>query len=202
MLVLKGCIVTIDAMGCQTEIAQKIIAQKADYVLAVKRNQPSLHTAIVDYFAAAVAPESAPIGVLQYCEASDKGHGRVETRRAYLSTCLATLPNQEKWAGLKSIAMIESERWIKGKSTLERRYYISTLTEVSVVAGAVRAHWGIENALHWVLDVTFKEDESSIKTGYAPENFNLIRKAALNLFKKEPSNLSIKRKRFKAALSD
>jgi predicted transposase YbfD/YdcC len=202
MLELKGCIVTLDAMGCQTAIAEKITDKKADYVLAVKGNQPSLHAAIVDYFDTALATKQPPVCELQHCQESDKGHGRVETRRAYLSTCLATLPNVDNWAGLKSIAMIESERWIKGETTRERRYYISTLTSVAAVAGAVRAHWGVENSLHWVLDVTFREDDSRIRTGYAPENFNLMRQVALNLFKKEPSNLSIKRKRFKAALND
>jgi predicted transposase YbfD/YdcC len=202
MLELKGCIVTLDAMGCQTAIAEKITDKKADYVLAVKGNQPSLHAAMIDYFDTALDAKSQAVCELQYCEESDKGHGRVETRRAYLSTCLATLPNVDNWAGLKSIAMIESERWINGETTRERRYYISTLTSVAAFARAVRAHWGVENSLHWVLDVTFREDDSRIRTGYAPENFNLMRQVALNLFKQEPSNLSIKRKRFKAALND
>lgn len=202
MLELKGCIVTIDAMGCQTAIAAAITDKKADYVLAVKGNQPSLHAAIVDYFDTALATETRSASGLQHCQESDKGHGRVEERRAYLSTCLATLPNVENWAGLKSIVMIENERWIKGVTTLERRYYISTLTSVAAAARAVRAHWGIENSLHWVLDVTFKEDDSRIRTGYAPENFNLMRQASLNLLKQEPSKSSIKRKRFRAALND
>ena len=202
MLEIKGCIITIDSMGCQTDIAEKIVDKQGDYAIAVKGNQPNLYAAIIDYFD--VAETKNPLCLMQQNETVDSGHGRVEIRRAYLSTCLDTLPNPERWKGLKSIGMVESERFVKsqGTTTIERRYYISTLTDVDKFSHATRAHWGIENSLHWVLDVTFREDESRIRTGYAPENFNIIRQLSIGLLKKEPSNISIKAKRFKAGLTD
>jgi predicted transposase YbfD/YdcC len=202
LLEVKGCIITIDAMGCQTEIAEKIIEKQAGYVLAVKGNQKHLYEAITDYFEEAIAANRSELCQLQAAVETDAGHGRIETRRCYLSTCLDTLPDAEKWKGLKGIGMVESERLINGQMTLERRHYICTLTDVKPFAHAARAHWGVENSLHWVLDVTFREDDSRIRKGYAPENFNIVRQLAINLLKKEPSKLSIKRKRFMAALSD
>jgi predicted transposase YbfD/YdcC len=189
-------------MGCQTEITEKIIEKQADYVLAVKDNQKHLHEAIIDYFEEAIAANKPGLCQLQTVEETDAGHGRIETRRCYLSTCLDTLPDAEKWKGLKGIGRVESERFINGQTTLERRHYIRTLTDVKPFAHAARAHWGIENSLHWVLDVTFKEDDLRIRKGYAPENFNVVRQLAVNLLTKESSKLSIKRKRFMAALSD
>lgn len=202
MLEIKGCIVTIDAMGCQTDIAAKIVEKKADYVLAVKDNQALLHEAIADYFQEAIVANNPSLCQLQQQEDTNADHGRIEIRRCYLSTCLDTLPEVSRWKGLKSIGMVESERIVNGKTSLERRHYICSLTEVKPFADAARAHWGIENSLHWVLDVTFREDDSRIRTGYAPENFNIVRQLAINLLKKEPSKLSMKRKRFRASLSD
>jgi predicted transposase YbfD/YdcC len=170
--------------------------------LAVKDNQKLLHEAIADYFEVAIVANNPTLCQLQTHEETHPGHGRIETRRCYLSTCLDTLPDGTRWKGLKSIGMVESERFINGEVSLERRHYICTLTDVKPFAQAARAHWGIENSLHWVLDVTFREDDSRIRTGYAPENFNVVRQLAINLLKKEPSKLSIKRKRFRAALSD
>ena len=149
--------------------------------MAVKDNQPLLHEAITDYFEVAIAANQPNLCQLQCHEETDSGHGRIETRRCYLSTCLDTLPNATKWKGLKGIGMIESERLINGELSIERRHYICTLTDVKAFAHAVRAHWGIENSLHWVLDVTFREDDSRIRTGYAPENFNIVRQLAINL---------------------
>lgn len=202
MLEIKGCIVTIDAMGCQTDISEKIIEKKADYVLAVKDNQKRLHEAITDYFEVAVETGNPEISKLQSYEETNAGHGRIETRRFYLSTCLDTLPDAARWKGLKSIGMVESERTLNGRTSIERRHYICSITDVKPFAYATRAHWGVENSLHWVLDVTFREDDSRIRTGYAPENFNVIRQLAINLLKKEPSNMSMKKKRFQAALND
>lgn len=127
MLEIKGCIITIDSMGCQTALAEKIVDKQGDYALAVKGNQQNLYEAIIDYFAAADATN--PLCLMQQNETLDAGHGRVEIRRSYLSTCLDTLPNPERWKGLKSIGMVENERFIKsqGTTTIERRYYISTL---------------------------------------------------------------------------
>lgn len=202
LLEIKNCIITIDAMGCQTEIAAKIIEKQADYVLAVKDNQKSLHDAIIDYFDEAMASGKPELCQLQGHEEIHAEHGRIEIRRCYLSTCLMTLPDSSRWKGLQSIGMVESERTVNGQTSLERRYYISTLTDVRPFAQAAREHWGVENSLHWVLDVTFKEDDSRIRTGYAPENFNIIRQLAINLLKKEPSKMSLKKKRFEAALND
>jgi predicted transposase YbfD/YdcC len=194
--------VTIDAMGCQTDIADKIIEKKANYVLAIKGNQKNLYEAIIDYFAIARADKERKTSGFQRDENTDAGHGRIETRRCFLSTCLTTLPEPERWTGLKSIAMVESERTVGDKTSIEQRYYITTLTDVSAFAYATRAHWGVENSLHWVLDVTFKEDDSRIRTGYAPENFNIIRQLAINILKKDSSTMSLKRKRFIAGLDD
>jgi predicted transposase YbfD/YdcC len=202
MLEIKGCIVTIDAMGCQTDIAAKIIDQQAGYVLSVKDNQKRLHEAVSDYFDTAIAANNPVLCQLQSHEETHSGHGRIETRRCYLSTCLDTLPDAARWKGLVSIGRVDSERCINGEVSIERRHYICSLSDVKPFAQAARAHWGIENSLHWVLDVTFREDDSRIRTGYAPENFNVVRQLAINLLKKEPSKLSIKRKRFRAALSD
>ncbi len=202
LLEIKGCIVTLDAMGCQTDIAEKIVEKQADYVLAVKDNQKYLREAIADYFQEAIKANKPELCQLQYSEETNAEHGRIEIRRCYLSTCLATLPDVSRWKGLKSIGMVESERMINGQSTVEQRYYICSLVNISPFARATRAHWGVENSLHWVLDVTFREDDCRIRTGYAPENFNILRQLAINFLKKEPSRLSIKRKLFKAALSD
>jgi len=202
LLEIKGCIITIDSMGCQTAIADKIIEKQGDYVLAVKGNQQNLYEAMIDFFAS--ADVTNPLCLIQQNEKVDSGHGRIETRRGYLSTCLDTLPHPERWKGLKGIGMIESERFIVNQdtTTIERRYYITTLTDVDKFSHAARAHWGVENALHWVLDVTFREDHSRIRAGYAPENFNIIRQLSIALIKKESSKISIKAKRFKAALND
>ncbi len=203
MLEIKGCIVTIDAMGCQEKIAGKIVEKGADYALAVKGNQKSLHEAIVDCFAVAVdgGVEDGQ-ALLGHHEQVDVGHGRIEQRRYYLADCLDTLPSPRRWQGLKGIGMVACERQIGERQTIERRYYITTLDSVETFANAVRSHWGVENSLHWVLDVTFREDESRIRKGESPGNFTIIRQLALNWLKREPSRLSIKRKRFKAALSD
>ncbi len=208
LLEVKGCIITLDAMGCQTEIAEKAIEKQADYVLAVKGNQKHLYEAISDYFEEAIATNRPGLCQLQTHTETDAGHGRIETRRCYLSTCLDTLPDAGKWKGLKGIGRVESERFVNGEMTPERGHYLCTLTDVKPFAHAVRAHCtlrgikGIENSLHWVLDVTFREDDSRIRKGFAPENFNVVRQIAVNLLRKEPSKLSIKRKRFMAALSD
>ena len=203
MLELKGCIVTIDAIGCQEAIAEQIVEKGADYALAVKGNRKALYEAIVDYFDVAMDQDnSAAVCRVARHEQIDAGHGRIEQRRYYLSDCLDTLPCPERWKGLKSIGMVECERHVGDQCTVERRYYITTVDKVETFARAVRSHWGVENSLHWVLDVTFRENESRIRKGEAPGNFSTFRQLALNLLKREPSRLSIKRKRFKAALDD
>jgi predicted transposase YbfD/YdcC len=202
LLELRGCIVTLDAMGCQREIAEKIREQGADYVLAVKKNQKELHQALEDYFETAEGAGYRAVP-LERLEEVDSGHGRVEVRRYQLVPDLRTLPKPEQWKDLQGIARVEGERHLGDRVSTEVRYYITSFgQDVGRLAEAVRGHWGIENSLHWVLDVTFQEDDSRLRSGYGAENFAVIRHIALNLLKREPSKGSLKRKRYKAALSN
>jgi len=202
MLDIKGAIVTIDAMGCQKKIAQQIVSREADYILAVKDNQPELHEAIKDYFQTAKDADFCRVPVT-YDEQTDAGHGRVEVRRCWLSNDISTLPTPEKWEKLQGIALIESERHEGGKIAYESHYYITTLTcEATKFSQSVRFHWGIENRLHWVLDVTFSEDDCRIRRDNAPANFNTFRQFALNLIRQAKTGLSVKGSRFRAAWDD
>lgn len=201
LLDIKGCIVTIDAMGCQEKIAKKIIIKEADYVLAVKDNQKDLHEEISDFFQTALKHEFHGVNY-DYFEEVSKGHGRIETRRYWLSEMLDTIGKPQRWSGLKSIGVVESERYIDGKTTIETRYFISSLAANAMIfANAVRKHWCIENGLHWVLDVSFKEDASRVRRDNASENFGVFRHVALNALRGEQSyKKGIKAKRYKAAL--
>jgi len=196
VLELAGCIVTVDAMGCQKKIAQEIIEADADYVLALKGNQETVHEEVKTFLDAALTERAAPRPVgakltagaanLAVLETVEKDHGRFETRRYYQSTELNWFADQSKWAGLQSMGMVEAIREVGGKATVERRYYLSSLPlGVATFAQAVRGHWGIENKLHWVLDVWFREDQSRARTGYAAENLATLRRLALNLLKRE-----------------
>lgn len=201
-LELAGAVVTLDAMGCQRELAAQVRAQKGDYVLAVKANQGGLHEALEDFFATAEATQYQGVEHT-YHEETDSGHGRVELRRCWASGQLPTLPEPERWAGLRSIALVCSERHCGATVTTERRLYISSLpAKAEAISRAVRAHWQIENGLHWVLDVTFREDESRIRRGHGAENFAVLRHLALNLLKREPTNISMRKKRIRAGYSD
>lgn len=180
---LKGCIVTIDAMGCQKEIARQIVADaKADYVLALKGNQGTLHQDVRDYFEAPSEPwKDAPHTVF---EETDKGHGRIEIRRVIATDNLGWLTQRKEWRGLTSIAQVESTRIIGQKETTERRYYISSLpADASRIESAVRQHWSIENRLHWCLDVTYNDDSSRIRKDHAPQNMTVLRRLAVNLLR-------------------
>lgn len=186
-LVLKGCIVTMDALGCQTEVAEKIVAQGGDYVLAVKDNQKHLSQAIVEFFATAEALNFRHVPVQKHVDI-DKNHGRLETRRAALVTDVAWMdkPMREKWKKLGAVGMIESEQESKGKTCIERRYFIvsSGVKTVEQFAHAARAHWGVE-AMHWVLDVIFREDDCRVRKGHAARNFSAIRKFALSALRND-----------------
>ena len=200
VLDLQGCIVTLDAMGAQTAIAQQIVEQEADYILSLKGNQGDLHQDVEQLFDWAMKTAFKDIPH-EYHLTLDKGHGRLEIRRHYLLGAVEYLVHAERWHGLKRIGMIESERRTDGKpTTLERRYYLLSLDgDVERFAAAVRRHWGIENQLHWCLDVAFDEDQSRIRSGHAPENMTLMRKIALNLLSKEASvKVGKKAKRLKA----
>ena len=207
VLELKGCIVTIDAMGCQSAIAEKIIQKKADYILALKGNQGNLHVEVTDFFKTALAEDFKHVQH-DYFEEHDAGHGRIEFRQCWaIKPCADSLPSIKKWPDLKSLIMIKSRREFKDgitKNTEDTRFYIaSTSPNAKKTLTAVRQHWRIENQLHWTLDMTFREDESRIRTEGSPENFAIMRHIALNLIKNDTSRkASMKRKRFMAALED
>jgi predicted transposase YbfD/YdcC len=201
LLALTGCIVTIDAMGCQRAIAQKIVVQGADYVLALKGNQPTLEQAVQRFFVTGPAAEVHRT-TSAYAEQTGQGHGRVETRCAWISDELEAELTAAAWPGLRSIGMVEATRTLGGETTVEQRFYLTSLPpDASRFARAVRNHWGIENQLHWTLDVTFGEDQSRLRTGHGPENVAVLRHIALNLLHQEPSTKSMPRKRLACALN-
>jgi len=198
MLEVSGCIVTIDAMGCQKEIAAKVVESGADYILSVKNNQPRLYEDITETFAQ--GPESLS---QDYFETVDKGHGRIEIRRCWAVSepdYLDYINDGGRWKNLASIAMVESERRVDGDTTVESRFYISSLRcDAKLLLAATRGHWSIENSLHWVLDISFREDDSRVRAGSAPENLAVIRHMALNLLKQDTTiKASIKGKRKRA----
>ena len=204
-LTLKDCLVTIDAMGTQKEIAAEIRNQGADYILALKANQELLYEAVAYSFKAERKLNFQDIAH-DYYETVEKNHGRLETRRYWTISApdyVKYLNPQGQWPGLQSMGMVEAERVSKGEVSRERRYYLSSRSgEAKEFARAVRSHWGIENSLHWVLDVDFREDDSRIRQGYAAENMAILRRLALNLIKREPSfRRSVKGRRLAASWS-
>ena len=197
VLVLKGCIVTIDAMGCQKDIASAIVAKEADYILAVKGNQGELHQHVQESFLF-IQPSSV-------AQEIDLGHGRIEKRVCSVINDLSMIEQKDQWIKLHSLIKIDAERQIKstGETQKETRYYISSLqTDAQQLNRCVRSHWKIENSLHWVLDVAFHEDQSRKRAGKAAENFSVINRIALNLLKNEVSTKQgVKGKRLKAGWS-
>jgi predicted transposase YbfD/YdcC len=197
---LHGALVTIDAMGCQKEIAAKIIDQGGDYVLTVKDNQPSLLTDVQQCLQRALDKDLAEMDCDEY-ETQEKGHGREEKRQYLVVRQPEGLKEQASWSGLQVIGMCRSERTVAGETSEEVRYFIGSKRASAKTYGqALRHHWGIENNLHWQLDVSFGEDSSRINNRNAAENFALLRKLALVLLKRHPAKLSIARKRLSAAL--
>jgi predicted transposase YbfD/YdcC len=203
MLEITGAIVTIDAMGCQKEIARTIRDRKADYLLALKGNHEHLFEQVVAFFDGACAHGRKEQGIGYHREWSE-GHGRDECRRCWATSEIDWLEGREQWADLRSVVLIESERFIGESLAVEQRYYLSSLpADAKLLNEAVRSHWSVENSLHWVLDVTFHEDASRIKKENAPENFGLLRRLALCLLKKETSSKrSIRGKRLRASWDD
>jgi len=196
VLELSGCIVTVDAMGTQKKIAKEIIEADADYVLALKGNHERVHGEVKAFLEDVVAEssQSRPVSAklskaaatLAVLETVEKDHGRLETRRYYQSAELGWFADRAKWEGLRAVGMVEAIREFSGQRTVERRYYLTSLPlGVETFARAVRGHWGVENKLHWVLDVCFREDQSRARVGYAAENLATLRRLALNLLKRE-----------------
>lgn len=194
LLVVKGCIVTIDAMGCQKDIVSAIVEKEANYLIAVKGNQGNLQEQVKDSFRFLPA--------VSVSEDTDCGHGRVETRRCSVISDLSLIEHREEWKNLRSLIKIETERYDKCRqATLkETRLYISSLeADADLINRSVRSHWGVENSLHWVLDVAFNEDHSRKRAGNAAQNFSLINRIALNLLKNEKSaKVGVRGKRLKA----
>lgn len=198
LLNIAGATITIDAMGCQQEIAKKIVEKKADYVLALKGNQGNLHDKVQELFVYAQHYRFQRLSH-SYCEEIDKGHGRIEHRQYWLTTEYAALKNNVNWPGLKSVGMVRCTREINNETTTETRFYLVSFSDdVERFARAARKHWEIENNLHWSLDVAFHEDLCRVRVGHAAENFSVIRRLALNLLKNEKTlkvGIAAKRKR-------
>lgn len=201
LLAIEGCIVTIDAMGCQKKIAEQIVKQKGDYILAVKGNQGTLHEAMISTFEMASKMNYKGM-VFSVDDDLDAGHGRIEHRKCTVLPLMYLHKFKIKWKGLQSLIMIESIRIIKGVETHEKRYYISSLSmDAKLLGSSIRQHWSVENNLHWVLDVVFKEDSSRIRKDKSAENFSVMRHMSLNLLKQEQTlNKSIKKKRYIATM--
>jgi predicted transposase YbfD/YdcC len=202
LLSIEGAIITIDAMGCQRKICQQIMAQKGDYVIGLKGNQGSLHEDVELFFD---EQRERRIGepFIRENQTVDGDHGRLETRKYVACSHIDWLNQRHKWPGLQSVIMVEYSREIKGKTKTRRRYYISSLNvgpeEISRI---IRNHWQIENNLHWVMDMTFRQDECRIRTGNAAANFATIKHAANNLLQRAQGKKSLPMKRHSAAWDD
>jgi predicted transposase YbfD/YdcC len=202
VLEIAGCIVTIDAIGCQTEIAQAIVDLDADYVLAVKENQGHLYEDIQGLFDAAHEVNFQDVPHESY-KTTDKGHGRLEIRQCWIiadTTLINYLRNRAGWPNLRTIVKVVAERRVNGETSREARYFISSLEgDARRMLKAVRGHWGIENSLHWVLDIAFDEDHQRVRKDNGPANFAVLRHIALNLLKQDKTvKAGIKAKRLKA----
>lgn len=198
LLDIEGTTVTVDAMGCQTDIAQAILDEGADYVLAVKGNQDTLLDDIMTGFEQGFAADT-----VDYHRTVDKGHGRIETRECWVSddpALIDYISDYKGWPGLRSVVKVSSQRRRQDDVTTQTRYFITSLPPLaSSLLAAVRDHWQIENSLHWVLDMTFQEDASRVRKDYAPQNLALLRKLTLNLLKQDTSiKASLKGKRKRA----
>jgi predicted transposase YbfD/YdcC len=202
LLAIEGAIITIDAIGCQRQIAQKIVDKKADYVLALKGNQSSLRED-VELFAAEQTARGFANTKISQDTTVDGDHGRIETRTTTVIEDVAWLQERHDWPGLKAVVMVESRREISGKIEQQTRFYITSLVMLAHLLGpVVRSHWSIENSLHWVMDMLFRDDECRVRTDHAPANFTTIKHMAHNLLRKLPSKNSLRSRRKIAAWDD
>ena len=186
---IRGMIITIDAMGCQKKICEKIKEKKADYVLSLKGNQTTTHEAVKDFFSMD-EKELAKYGVIKSEKECNPDHGRIENRQYYLCTNLSWLENKDEWPGLKAVAMAREERTVNGKSSTDVRFFLTSLDNIELVKKSIRLHWGIENRLHWCLDMTFNEDYKRHRKDHSPENMTVMRRLALNILRQaeKPEN--------------
>ena len=204
ILDLEGCVVTIDAIGCQKEIVKEIVAKEADYVISLKGNQGTLHREVKDYLDWAERIKFKDI-TFDYFQTLEKNHGRIEERRCWVTEEIGWLEQKGEWKNLKSVVMVEAIREVVGEAkTVERRYFISSLgAKATEALRCVRGHWAIENELHWCLDIGFREDDCRIREAKSAENLATIRHIGLNLLKQEKScKLGIKSKRKKAGWNE
>jgi predicted transposase YbfD/YdcC len=204
ILELAGCIVTIDAMGCQTKIVEKIVKKEADYVIALKQNQGNLYERVEQIFKEAIAGRFEGFKASSY-STREFNRGREEIRNyLIISNIKALINSSEKWVNLESIGLVESVRIINGKTSVETRYFITSLdNNVELFAKSVRGHWGIENSLHWILDVAMREDKSRIRKDNAPANFAMLRHIAVNVLRQNKSKkFGVRSKQFLAAIDE
>lgn len=199
-LVLKGCIVTLDAMGCQRNVVKQIVNQEADYVISLKGNQGRLHEDVKLLMDSIIDGQTKKVD-FDYYETIEKGHGRIEIRRCYVTEHIDFIESRDKWAGLTSVGCLESTRIIGDKETTERRYHISSIKgDAKKFGSTVRSHWSVENNVHWVMDVIFNEDKALQSADHAAENMALLRRLSLNLLKKHPEKKSLKSKKLRACM--
>ena len=201
MLDIAGCIITADAMSCQKAITEKIAEKEADYVLGLKDNHPVFHKEVREYFEAALKePRNYP--AVKSLKTTDSGHGRIETRTYYLTNETEWYEDKADWSNLRAFGMVSSRVEKQGIITEDVRHFITSLDDISVFSKAVRKHWGIENSLHWCLDMTFREDYSRIRKDHSAENMAVVRHMALNVLKNHPAKISLARKRRRCAYDD
>jgi predicted transposase YbfD/YdcC len=201
-LKLEGCIVTIDAMGCQTKIAEQIVNQGGDYVLALKGNQETLAAEVEEAFIDADARNYVGVDT-DFIETVERGHGRRETRRYRTLGDLSGVPRSALWEAMNMIGLVESHREVDGKVSIETRYFIGSIgIGAARFAHAVRGHWGVENGLHWNLDISFREDECRVRDPVARENLAVLRHLALSRLKNDDTKLGLQNKRLKAACNE
>jgi len=202
MLAIEGAVVTIDAIGCQRDIAEKILDKKADYILALKGNQGSLRED-VELFATEQKASGFKDTKITRHETVDGDHGRIETRTCTVIHDVAWLEERHQWPGLQAVVMVESQREIGGKIECETRFYITSLLWLASQLGpAIRQHWMVENGLHWVMDMVFRDDECRVRTDHAPANFTTIKHMAHNLIRRAPGKDSLRLRRKVAAWDD